>query len=78
MRLVSLAALIGTGSGHGMLVSPPARNAVDRFLPQFQNGQSPRTPCSWILITMIPFLDNMFTPLLSAAMPWIRRAACAF
>lgn len=46
MRLVSLAALVGTGYGHGMLVSPPARNAVDRFLPQFLAGQSPQTPCT--------------------------------
>ena len=46
MRLVALAALVGTARGHGMLVSPPARNAIDRFLPQFLHGQSPQTPCT--------------------------------
>mmetsp|Transcript_46081 Transcript_46081/g.76151 ORF Transcript_46081/g.76151 Transcript_46081/m.76151 type:complete len:404 (+) Transcript_46081:46-1257(+) len=32
--------------GHGMLVFPPSRNAVDRFLPEFHDGQSPQTPCT--------------------------------
>ena len=32
--------------GHGALVTPPSRNAVDRFLPEFLNGQSPQTPCT--------------------------------
>ena len=32
--------------GHGMLVTPPSRNAVDRYLPRFLNGQSPQTPCT--------------------------------
>lgn len=31
---------------HGALVSPPSRNAVDRFLPAFRDGQSPQTPCT--------------------------------
>ena len=39
----SLAALAASVGGHGMLVSPPARNAIDRFLPQFKDGQSPQT-----------------------------------
>ena len=33
-------------TGHGMLVKPPSRNAFDRFLPQFKDGQSPQTPCT--------------------------------
>ena len=33
-------------AGHGALVYPPSRNSVDRFLPEFQNGQSPATPCT--------------------------------
>ena len=33
-------------SGHGALMIPPPRNAVDRFLPQFQRGASPNTPCT--------------------------------
>lgn len=32
--------------GHAALVSPPSRNAVDRFLPAFHDGMSPQTPCT--------------------------------
>ena len=32
--------------GHGAIISPPARNAVDRFLPEFQNGKAPKTSCN--------------------------------
>ena len=28
-------------AGHGALVTPPSRNAVDRFLPEFTNGKVP-------------------------------------
>merc|ERR1712216_382565 len=38
--------MVVSAYGHGMLVSPPSRNAADRFLPEFQNGQSPQTPCT--------------------------------
>lgn len=34
------------GDAHGSLVFPASRNAVDRFLPPFLNGQSPQTPCT--------------------------------
>ena len=33
-------------AGHAALVSPPSRNAVDRFLPAFRRGQTPRSSCS--------------------------------
>jgi len=41
-----LVLLVAQVAGHGMLVSPPSRNAADRFLAEFQNGQSPQTPCT--------------------------------
>lgn len=39
--LVALAVVLDTVRGHGALVDPPPRNAVDRVLPEFQNGQFP-------------------------------------
>lgn len=42
----TMAALLVLCEGHGMLVDPPSRNAFDRFLPAFKNGQSPQTPCT--------------------------------
>lgn len=42
----TVAALLGLCEGHGMLADPPSRNAFDRFLPGFKNGQSPQTPCT--------------------------------
>lgn len=33
---------IAGGLGHGALVYPPSRNAVDRFLPAFTGGKSPK------------------------------------
>jgi hypothetical protein len=44
--VVCFVTLVAIVNGHGSLVSPPARNAVDRFLPQFLKGQSPQTPCT--------------------------------
>lgn len=42
MRTFAALSLLVTGAaGHGMLVYPPSRNAVDRFLPQFEGGKSP-------------------------------------
>jgi hypothetical protein len=42
---LTLTALDGVDA-HGMLVYPPSRNALDRFLPPFLHGQSPQTPCT--------------------------------
>merc|ERR1712196_344313 len=44
--LFLLLLLAAEAAAHGALVTPPSRNAVDRFLPEFQNGQSPQTPCT--------------------------------
>mmetsp|Transcript_83229 Transcript_83229/g.165229 ORF Transcript_83229/g.165229 Transcript_83229/m.165229 type:complete len:384 (+) Transcript_83229:34-1185(+) len=33
-------------AGHGNLISPPCRNAIDRFLPGFQGGKSPSDSCN--------------------------------
>ena len=46
VRLAYLASLVATAHAHAMLVSPPSRNAADRFLPEFLAGQSPQTPCT--------------------------------
>jgi len=46
LRSTTLAALLATASGHGALISPPSRNAVDRFLPEFQGGRSPKDSCN--------------------------------
>eukprot|EP00729_Bicosta_minor_P019178 gene19178-3946_t len=32
--------------GHGAMVSPTTRNAIERSLPDFSNGRSPVTPCT--------------------------------
>ena len=32
--------------GHGMLITPPARNAFDRFLPGFEGGRSTSNSCN--------------------------------
>ena len=40
LALLLLAASVAV-SGHGMLVHPPSRNAVDRHLPLFANGKWP-------------------------------------
>ena len=37
----ALSVMVTNVAGHGMLVYPPSRNAVDRFLPEFQGGKSP-------------------------------------
>ena len=34
------ALFVASVAGHGALVTPPSRNAVDRFLPKFQGGKS--------------------------------------
>ena len=39
--LVLLSTLITPSAGHGALISPPSRNAVDRFLPAFHRGATP-------------------------------------
>lgn len=44
--VAALAICVGRAEGHGMLVNPPSRNAFDRFLPAFKDGQSPQTPCT--------------------------------
>lgn len=44
--MMNLAVLAGTILGHTALFSPTPRNSVDRFLPQFEHGQSPDTPCT--------------------------------
>ena len=46
LPIAALAACAGRVEGHGMLVNPPSRNAFDRFLPAFKDGQSPQTPCT--------------------------------
>ena len=46
VALLTVALLTAGADGHGMMVFPPSRNAFDRFLPQFRNGQSPQTPCT--------------------------------
>eukprot|EP00051_Salpingoeca_urceolata_P027601 m.482333 g.482333 ORF g.482333 m.482333 type:complete len:378 (+) comp22496_c0_seq1:370-1503(+) len=40
--LVAVATVTRTAEGHGAMVVPPSRNAVDRFLPEFVNGQFPQ------------------------------------
>jgi hypothetical protein len=40
-KAFSLSLFIVGAAGHGMLVSPPSRNAADRFLPEFTNGKNP-------------------------------------
>jgi len=43
-----VAHLFVTGAaGHGALVSPPSRNAVDRFLPDFVGGKSASDNCNY-------------------------------
>ena len=37
---ILLTTLVIRVSGHGALISPPSRNAVDRFLPGFIGGKS--------------------------------------
>jgi hypothetical protein len=42
MRTVAAVSLMVVGAaGHGALIYPPSRNAVDRFLPEFEGGRSP-------------------------------------
>lgn len=41
-----LATLPSVVLGHGALVTPASRNALDRFLPAFHNGKVPSTSCS--------------------------------
>lgn len=41
MKTILLLFFIVKASGHGALVSPPSRNAVDRFLPAFLGGKVP-------------------------------------
>eukprot|EP01048_Picozoa_sp_COSAG05_P032394 COSAG05_NODE_12389_length_470_cov_0.606469_1_plen_127_part_01 len=43
---LAVATLVGTAHAHAGLFIPPARNADDRFLPAFQDGKSPDTPCT--------------------------------
>ena len=38
VRLLTALSLVCDASGHGALISPPARNAVDRALDEFQGG----------------------------------------
>lgn len=38
-----LASLVAAVAAHGALVTPPPRNAVDRFLPEFEGGKAPKT-----------------------------------
>ena len=47
MRAVSLSLfLLNEVSGHGGLITPPSRNAVDRFLPGFAGGRSLTDSCN--------------------------------
>eukprot|EP00908_Phaeocystis_cordata_P011195 Transcript_22036.p1 GENE.Transcript_22036~~Transcript_22036.p1 ORF type:complete len:376 (-),score=51.43 Transcript_22036:118-1245(-) len=48
-RKVTLFALLVLAAGadaHGALITPPARNAEDRFLPEFAGGKGPVTSCN--------------------------------
>ena len=48
MRLVQvvIAGIVASVAGHAGMVSPTSRNSNDRFLPDFQGGKSPDTPCT--------------------------------
>eukprot|EP00037_Helgoeca_nana_P029635 m.356205 g.356205 ORF g.356205 m.356205 type:complete len:377 (-) comp28018_c3_seq1:2541-3671(-) len=50
MWLLRVMVVVGTilpgVTGHGGLIYPPSRNAVDRFLPAFIGGKSPKTSCN--------------------------------
>ena len=46
LRSVVFTTLAATAHAHAGVFIPPARNADDRFLPAFQNGKSPATPCT--------------------------------
>ena len=45
-RRLLLTTLPAVALGHGALVTPPSRNALDRFLPAFTHGKVPSTSCS--------------------------------
>jgi hypothetical protein len=52
MRVLPLALLVGRAAGHGAVVRPPPRNAVDRDLPPWNGPVSlraslPRAPSVW-------------------------------
>ena len=46
LAVVSLTACVIGVAGHGSLNTPPARNSIDRFLPEFINGKAPTGSCS--------------------------------
>jgi hypothetical protein len=46
LGLVIGSGLPGSVDAHGALMNPPSRNAVDRFLPQFQDGKSLSDSCN--------------------------------
>lgn len=47
MRPSLAISFVGSAAGHGAIVSPPGRNAVDRFLPAFAGGRSASDNCNW-------------------------------
>eukprot|EP00965_Chrysotila_dentata_P235413 6200726-Pleurochrysis_carterae.AAC.3 len=46
LTLMVYLALAHRTAGHGTLVWPPSRNAIDRFLPEFTEGRSPSASCN--------------------------------
>eukprot|EP00966_Prymnesium_polylepis_P098342 2277561-Prymnesium_polylepis.1 len=46
LRSIALLACFSSVAAHGALISPPSRNALDRFLPGFQGGASKSDSCN--------------------------------
>ena len=46
MRCILLVLCVVRATSHGAVISPPTRNAVDRFLPAFAGGKSPSDSCN--------------------------------
>ena len=44
--LFEILVLAAGADAHGALITPPARNAEDRFLPEFAGGKGPVTSCN--------------------------------
>ena len=51
--------------GHGGLILPPSRNAVDRMLPQFSGGRAPKTFVKPLLLSVLRTLCVTLSLILS-------------
>ena len=45
-RVLVFFALVSSVAGHGALYIPTPRNAMDRALPEFEGGKSPKEACT--------------------------------